>query len=101
MKKARWFSYESGINTALFFIILYFLHFAIKGENGIISLIQNENKLKTLQDKLSALENKKKLLISKNRGLHLATLDLDILEEESKKIGYLDSSEIIVLIDKN
>jgi hypothetical protein len=62
-------------------------------------MIKLNSELNSLKKEYNLLEKEKNFLKIKNKGLYLATLDLDILEEESKKLGYVDNNEIIVLIN--
>ena len=86
-------------NLFLLLIFIYFLYFIINGSSGFLNMIRLNNELIQLKQKYTSLENNKKFLKIKNRGMYKETLDLDILEEEAKKLGYVNSSEIIVLID--
>ena len=80
-------------------IFLYFLYFIINGSNGFLSVINLNRELQNLKKEFNSLEKEKIFLKIKNKGLYIASLDLDALEEESKKLGYVDNTEIIVLID--
>lgn len=70
----------------------------IEGSSGFLNLITLNKKVSVLQSEYLKLEKIKNTLLIKNRGLLLASLDLDIVEEESKKLGYANNSETIFLI---
>ena len=95
---------ETKHKTKLFadiFLILfftYFVYFMINGSSGFLNLTKLNKNLSTLKDQYQELEKTKNTLMIKNKGLHLSSLDMDILEEESKKLGYTNNNEVIFLI---
>jgi cell division protein FtsB len=69
----------------------------VNGSNGFLNLVRLNKEFQNLQTSYNILEQEKKFLLIKNKGLYDASLNLDILEEESKKLGYANGDEIIIL----
>ncbi len=100
MNKKFLLNFKKIIPSILFLpIFLYFLYFIVSGSNGFLSVINLNKELQNLKKEFDFLEKEKIFLKIKNKGLYVASLDLDTLDEESKKLGYVDSTEIIVLIN--
>jgi len=88
------------LNNLLFLFFIYFSYFAINGSNGLLNLMKMNNKLDGLKKELSILQKEENGLQIKNNGLYIKSLDLDLLEEESKKsLGYVDASEVVILTE--
>ncbi len=88
------------INNALFLFFIYFAYFAINGSNGFLNLIKLTNKLEEVKKEFSIVEKEENYLKIKNNGLYVKSLDLDLLDEESRKnLGYVDASEIVILTE--
>jgi len=77
----------------------YLFYFMINGSSGFLNMIKLSNELNNLKQKHNHIENEKIALRIKSNGLYVNSIDLDILEEESKKFGYLNKDEIVVLFD--
>ena len=83
----------------MIFVLIYFLYFTIYGSNGFLTLIKLDKNLINIKTQYESLTQEKNFLQIKNNGLYIKTLDLDILEEESKKIGYINEDEFVLLIN--
>ena len=88
------------ISVIFLFISFYFTFNAIYGNNGLkknialeIEIIELNNKLSSLQKVLYDIEKKTSSLSKKN-------LDLDLLDEQSRKILGLIRHDEIMLIEK-
>ena len=91
---------NSLISVSFLFISFYFIFNAIYGSNGLkknialeIEIIELNNKLSSLQKVLYDIEKKTSSLSKKN-------LDLDLLDEQSRKILGLIRHDEIMLVEK-
>ena len=83
-------------------MIIYFIIVTIFGEKGLFFY-------KTLKSQVQNKEFVKRELISKMRtkksmveGMNLESLDLDLVDEQSRKVlGYVGKSEVVIYQDKN
>ena len=80
-----------------FAVILYFIFFTIFGTKGLFELVslrkKIENKDITKQELQTKMEAKKNMV----DGMSPESLDLDLLDEESRKVlGYVKKGEIVV-----
>ena len=83
-------------------LIIYFIIVTIFGEKGLFFY-------KSLKSQVQNKEFVKKELIGKMRtkksmvdGMNLESLDLDLVDEQSRKVlGYVGKSEVVIYQDKN
>lgn len=95
----------SRINFIFFCIaismIIYFAVVSIFGEKGIIKYYLTDKEFKKIEQQKIDLENKinqKKEMI---QGMNYESLDLDLVDEQSRKIlGYVGKDEIVIYQDK-
>ncbi len=78
-------------------LIFYFLFWTFFSPKGVISMIKLQNKLAnveiTKQELINKMQNKK----NKVDGMSLDSLDLDLLDEESRKVlGYVGKDEVVI-----
>jgi cell division protein FtsB len=78
-------------------IFLYFLYYTIFGSQGVIKYFQLKSQLQEKQlienDLKNKIQNKKALIDAMN----LKSLDLDLLDEETRKnLGYAGENEIVI-----
>ena len=99
-KKSKIILINFFISVSFLFISFYFTFNAIYGNNGLkknialeIEIIELNNKLSSLQKVLYDIEKKTSSLSKKN-------LDLDLLDEQSRKILGLIRPDEIMLIEK-
>jgi len=83
-------------------VILYFLFFTIFGSKGVIQFFvlrkQIENK-EIIKQELSDKMQAKKNMID---GMNLEALDLDLVDEQSRKVlGYVGKNEVVIYHDNN
>ena len=99
-KKSKIILINFLISVILLVISFYFTYNAIYGNNGLrksivleLEIIELNNKLNSLQKVLFNIEKKTSSLSKKN-------LDLDLLDEQSRKILGLIRPDEIMLIEK-
>ena len=100
---------ENNINKAQFIfyfigiaLITYFLLTTIFGDKGLFfyqSLkAQVQNKEFVKRDLLNKMRTKKSMV----EGMNLESLDLDLVDEQSRKVlGYVGKSEVVIYQDKD
>ncbi|RMH44559.1 MAG: septum formation initiator family protein [Alphaproteobacteria bacterium] len=75
----------------------YFAFAAVQGDFGLFRRIQLEAEIATERTELSRLEARRDFLRNKTRRLSDAWLDLDLLDEEARRVlGYIRADEIVV-----
>jgi cell division protein FtsB len=82
-------------------VIFYFLFFTIFGQKGIIQLFHLKNYIEakqiTKQDLLNKVEAKKNMV----DGMNPNSLDLDLVDEQSRKVlGYVGKNEVVIYQNK-
>ena len=99
-KKSKIILINFLISVSFLVISIYFTYNAIYGNNGLkksivleLEIIELDNKLNSLQKVLFNIEKKTSSLSKKN-------LDLDLLDEQSRKILGLIRPDEIMLIEK-
>ena len=93
--KGRYF----GIIFAIIVIALmcYFSYAAIQGKYGLFRLIQVEAQSQTLERELAELRTERAIVENKTRRLSTDYLDLDLLDEQARKVlGMARGDEIII-----
>ena len=84
-----------------FSIILYFGFFIIFGDKGLIKLAnlskQIQNKEVAKQEIFAKMQAKKNMV----DGMNLNSLDLDLLDEQARKVlGYAGKNEVVIYRDE-
>lgn len=87
--------------SIVFSIIFYFLFFIFFGDKGLVEYFalkkQISNREATKQELLSKMQAKKNMV----DGISLNSLDLDLLDEQSRKVlGYVGKDELVIYQDK-
>ena len=83
-----------------FFIFIYLFYFLINGDRGIISYFKIKNQYSEHVNIFVDLSKKNNFLSDRIKRLKSNTLDLDFLDEKArKKLGYLESDEVLVIFD--
>jgi cell division protein FtsB len=88
-----------GVSFAIFVVagISYFSYAALQGESGLFTLFQMQAKEKSLQKELSALRTERERMTNKTSRLSDGYLDLDLLDEQARKVlGMARGNEIII-----
>lgn len=86
--------------SIVFSVIFYFLFFIFFGDKGLVEFFslkrQIANRDATKQELLSKMEAKKNMV----DGISLNSLDLDLLDEQSRKVlGYVGKGELVIYQD--
>ena len=88
--------------TTTIAIIIYFLLFSVFGQKGLISVFRLQKEFSnrdTLKQNLSNKISAKKQMIG---GMNLESLDLDLLDEQARKVlGYANKNEIVIYQDES
>lgn len=83
--------------TIVFFLSAYFAFSAIQGNHGLFRRIQADAQAIELQKYLDVLENKVIIMENKTHRLSDNFLDLDLLDEQARKVlGMARPDEIII-----
>ena len=82
---------RSGIAGAVFATIViallcYLTFAALQGEHGLFSLFQVQAQESRLRVELTELRAERETIANKTRRLSSATLDLDLLDEQARKV---------------
>ncbi len=92
ISKGVFVSYFTG-----FALIFYFSFFAMFGNKGVFTLIALDGQISKKDIIVQDLENKIKAKEAVVSGMKLGSLDLDLLDEQSRKIlGYMGKDELVV-----
>lgn len=82
--------------------ICYFLIFTIFGEKGLVKLFDLKQRIENkeiIKEELSAKMRAKKNLVD---GMSPESLDLDLLDEQSRKVlGYVGKNEVVIYPGQN
>lgn len=85
----------------VFSLIIYFIFFTIFGEKGLIEFFSLQHKItnkEATKQELSAKMQAKKNMVD---GMNLNSLDLDLVDEQSRKVlGYVGKNEVVIYQDK-
>lgn len=92
---------RSGLGGAIFALVVaallaYLAFAALQGEYGLFKLFQIEAQEKQLGEDLAALRKESAVLVNRTAILSTGSLDLDLLEEQSRKVLGLGRSDEII-----
>ncbi len=86
-----------GASALVLGLVAYFAYTAIQGPYGVLSLYKIEEKEARLQAQLDGLVAERKAAQNRTRRLSDKYLDLDLLDEQARKVlGLIRGDEIIV-----
>ncbi len=88
-----------GMAFSIFVIaaIGYFTYAAVQGDYGTFRRIQVEAQAQKLEAELAALEAERAVMENKTRRMSTEYLDLDLLDEQARKVlGLARGDEIII-----
>lgn len=91
-----------GLAMAMFSILTigvscYFSYAAIQGEFGLFRRMQLESQEELLRRELSALVAERRIMENRTRRLSAEYLDLDLLDEQARKVlGLARGDEIVI-----
>lgn len=85
-------------SVTLVFVVFYLCFHAISGERGLVAWFKESRKLEALQTELDGLKAQREGLESKVKLLSAASIDPDMLDEESRRVlGYAKPDEVVIL----
>ncbi len=89
--------YASGVASLVFALLfVYFCYHAISGEHGLIALIELQNKVKERKIEADSIHAEKLNLEHRVSLLKPNSLDLDMLDEQARKLlGYAGKNETV------
>jgi cell division protein FtsB len=88
------------IGLMLISSIYYLFSHVIRGERGVMSLLELSTKSKELQKELDLIRSERITIEHKVEALRSDSLDLDLLDEQARKIiGLSDPQEVVYLLD--
>ncbi len=94
---------KRAIGSLFCVLLLFYLVFhMVSGERGVIALLRETSKLEALKEELAAIKSKHESLDNKVKKLSSSSLDLDLLDEQSRQVlGVTGKNEVVVFLDKN
>lgn len=98
-RKRLWANIQVGALAAIMTLVLiYFSYHTVEGDRGWLVMFQQQSVLEAKLSEIATLEAKVDALRSKVSGLSDRSLDLDLLEEQVRKVlHYSHPHEVIVL----
>ena len=86
----------------LLVLIMFYLGFhAVSGERGVFALFKETRRLDALQSELTEVKRKHEALEHKVRLLSDNSLDLDMLDEQARRVmGVAGKDEVVIMDDK-
>jgi len=94
-KSRRFIGYLTSVSVVA--LVAYFSYSAIQGPYGMLTLFTIETREAQLQQQLDALKQTRATAENRAYRLSDAYLDLDLLDEQARKVlGYIRGDEIIV-----
>ena len=85
----------------IFSVILYFSFFTIFGDKGLFTLYRLKQEIARKEAAKQELQNKMQAKKNMVEGMNLNALDLDLLDEQSRKtLGYVGKNEVVIYQDK-
>ena len=93
---------RSGIGGTFFAVVVialmcYLSFAALQGEHGLFSLLRVEAQETHLRTELVQLQAERATIANKTRGLSTEHLDIDLLDEQARKVLGLGRSDEIII----
>jgi cell division protein FtsB len=89
-----------SITFSLGMVIAYFVFHAISGDLGLFAMFRFSKELVLVQEQLDQVRSERARLELHVNRLRPESLDLDLLDEQARKIlGLADASERVVMIN--
>jgi len=83
--------------VSMFFLSAYFTFAAVQGDFGLFRRVQIDAKQQDLTAQLATLNAKVAAMVNKTHRLSDGYLDLDLLDQQTRKVlGYMRSDEIVI-----
>ncbi len=97
ISKPIFIAYFTGLIT-----ICYFVIFTIFGEKGLVTFFALKNKIETREITKQDLSNKMQAKKNLVDGMSPDSLDLDLVDEQSRKVlGYVGKNEVVIYPNQN
>jgi cell division protein FtsB len=92
-----------AIGSLFCVLILFYLGFhTISGERGIFALLRESSKLDALNAEIAEIKSERQSIERKVQKLSSGSLDLDLLDEQSRNVlGHVGSDEVVIFLDKD
>lgn len=85
----------------LLLVTMYFTYHAISGERGYLAYIKLNQKLTTVESQLTVTQSEKLYLEHRVQHLRPESLDLDLLDEQARRVlGYASPDEYVMSVRK-
>lgn len=85
-----------------FSLILYFLTFTIFNQKGLVEFFSLKKKIAGREAVKQELYNKMEAKKNMVDGMNINSLDVDLLDEQSRKVlGYVGKNEVVIYQDQN
>lgn len=99
MDSARKIPLHRLAGPLLFTLALFYLGFhTLNGDRGVYALLKEQRRLEVINAELDTLVAQRKELEHRARLLNSGSLDLDLLDEESRRLlGYASPDEVVIL----
>lgn len=83
--------------VVLLFVTLYFSYYLLRGEKGILSLLEKRKNLENLHSNYNEVKLEKIDIENQVHFLNDKTMDLDLIDELARKnLGFIKEGEIVV-----
>ncbi len=93
---------KRAIGSLFCVLLLFYLGFhTVSGERGVFALLRQTSKLDSLKMELADIKSQRETLEKKVGKLSNNNLDLDLLDEQSRRVlGASGKDEVVVFLDK-
>lgn len=89
---------RSGRSLLLVFIVFYLCFHAVSGERGVYAWFKVSRELEVVKAELVDARTEREILEAKVKLLSSGAVDLDMLDEQARKIlGFADPNEMVIL----
>jgi cell division protein FtsB len=92
----RWF-WRNWLLLLCLLMTVYFGYHALHGQRGLLAWVDVSRELQQARSELAAAEAENERLQQLVDGLQPDRLDPDLLEEELRRLGYVDPGEVVIL----
>jgi cell division protein FtsB len=84
-----------------FFIFIYLVYFLVNGQRGLLKYFYLTKQAEEYNHTLANLKAENDYYIDRTKRLQPNTVDLDFLDEQTrKKLGLIDKNEVVIIFDK-
>lgn len=95
----NYLKYKNLFSLTLFISLLYFSYHLFNGDHGLISLVEIKDKIAQSKIDLNNVTSEKLIISHKTNLLKEQSLDIDILDEQVRRIlGYAGENEKIIIL---